>query len=89
MTVLSTKNNSKRPEIQNYWTSGPLIQASFYTQYQSITQVTLSFAERFSCHIFGSHHHKEILEWMENYSKREKGKELPLDFKKLSETKIS
>ena len=84
MTVLSAKNNSKRPELQNYWTSGPLIQASFYTQSQSIIQITLSLAERFSCHIFGTHYHKEILEWMENYSKRKEGKELPLDFTKLS-----
>lgn len=84
MTVLSTKNNSKRAEVQETWTSGPPIQASFYTKLSSIIQITLSPAERFSCHIFGSHHHKEILEWMENYSKGEKSEELPLDFTKLT-----
>ncbi|MDN3509446.1 MAG: MGMT family protein [Candidatus Neptunochlamydia sp.] len=84
MTVLSTNNNSKRPEIQKYWNSGPPIQASFYTQLSSIFQIILSPAYSFSCHIFGSHHHEEILEWMENYSKRKEGKELPLDFAKLS-----
>lgn len=78
------KNFTQNTKIQEYWTSGPPIQASFYTESSSIVQITLSYAKRFSCHVFGNKLHKEILEWMESYSKREEGKKLPLDFTKLS-----
>ena len=82
--MLSIKTDVKRGEVQYSWKSGPLIQAFFYTKEWSISQITISFAEKFSCSIFGNTLHEMILEWMENYSKRKEGKELPLDFTNLS-----
>lgn len=84
MIVHSIENNSKELEVQEFWTSGPSIQATFFTKNHTITRIVLAEASRFSCHILGYNLKDEILEWMERYSKRGLGKDLPLDFSTMT-----
>ncbi|QVL58098.1 MAG: MGMT family protein [Simkaniaceae bacterium] len=84
MTVLSTKSNSKQLEVQESWTSGPSILTSFFTKNNSITRIVLAQAKGFSCRIIGNNLENEIFEWMERYSKREKGRNLPLDLSMMT-----
>ena len=78
------KTNYKPPEVQESWTSGPSILTTFFIENHIITRITLAEAKGFSCRIIGINLENEILEWMERYAKGEKGRELPLDFTKLS-----
>ncbi len=80
MTVLCAEINLQRPEVQETWTSGPPILATFYTEANAIVRITLAEARRFSCAVVGTGLASEILGWIDLYSKREQGKPLPLNF---------
>lgn len=84
MTVLLKETNSKGTGVHHRWALGPPIHAQFTLQDLKIYRIRIALAKEFSCSIDGEGFEEEIFDWMDSYSKRQKGPPLPLILSSLT-----